>query len=192
MANRRLKRRKEQAQKKAAKQEPAMDPASYLDSLINEPEQLIDPEDTQEYERAMGAVSKMLHEDDKTSDALVQELAAMSQMSPESGGGANPKIDAVVKLTAQIIKNLDDRIDLDENIIGPMIPAVVGQLIELNQAANGVQYSTQEMELALGTSVEAVTSMYPEDEAGQQELAGEMGEQEIADTQSAYAAMSQG
>ena len=133
--------------------DPAGNPV-VTDVTMENQGQPASPQEQKEYERATAALHEVLYGSPETSNSVVKAL----QHTPES------KIDPLVKTSIMIMSQLDEKIDLDENIISQMAQDVVGRLIEMAEVRYNIEYSDVEMQQALGATWEGVTQMFGADE----------------------------
>lgn len=112
------------------------------------------PEEQQEYERVLGATMTAMYKDPEISKAIVDQL------QPED------KIGSVVKASVLLIKQIDEKVNMDEVVIPQITQDVVDQMIQLAERTKGMQFSEQEMQGALGATFEGVMQVFginPED-----------------------------
>ena len=107
-----------------------------------------------EYENAMEALYKVLYENDKTSQAIVQGL----ESTP------NNKIEPIAKMGITLISQLDEKVDLDEAVVASITAEVVDRLIEMAEVRYKAEYSDVDMQRALGATWEGVMQMFGVDE----------------------------
>lgn len=124
------------------------------DVTMEKPEQTASPQEQKEYERATAAMHEVLYGSPETSNSVVKAL----QHTPTE------KIDPLVKTSVMIMSQLDEKIDLDENVIAQVTQDLVGRLIEMAETRYSIEYSDVEMQQALGATWEGVTQMFGADE----------------------------
>jgi len=122
------------------------------------------PSEQKEYERAMGALYKIMYEDDSASNSLI------GQLSPEE------KVGSVAKASMLLITQLDDKLDFDEAIIAQMTEEVVDRVIELGEAKFGeeMSFTDNESQAALGATWEGVMQIFGVDEQDSEQLTAGM------------------
>lgn len=121
------------------------------------------PEEQKEYERAMTAMSKVLYDNEKTSNAIVD------QVNPDD------KIDSTAKVSMLFMKQLDEKIDLDESVVAQMTEETVMRVMELAEARHGVQFDEREAQIILSSTWEGISQMFGMDEAQHKELVNSVG-----------------
>lgn len=119
-----------------------------------------------EYERAMAALSKVLYEDERTSNAVVRQL------TPEE------KVGSIAKASMLVISQLDQRLDFDEVIIPQFTQDVTDRIVDLYENVHG-EVSEQEAQRAFGATWEGVMEMYGVDENDYAELTAGMSDEEF-------------
>lgn len=131
------------------------------------PDQDASPEEQAEYERAMGALSKIIYEDDNANEAITKML------SPQE------KVGSVAKASLITIQQLDMKFDIDEVVIPELTQEAVGRIIDLYQNVHGEEFSDQEAQGALGATWEGIMELYGMDEADYAELTAGMSEEDF-------------
>jgi hypothetical protein len=106
------------------------------------------PEEQEEYDRAMDALYQVLYNNDKTSKAVADQLNAQN------------KVDSVARAGILIIKSLDERISMDEEIIPQMTREVADSLIEMAEAKGIPEFSESEAKAVLGATWEGVMAVF--------------------------------
>lgn len=132
------------------------------------PEEQASPEEQQEYQRAMQALSKVLYANDKTANSVV------NQIDP------NDKVGSTAKANMLIIQQLDKQINMDESIIAQMTQEVSERVMELAETRHGFEYSEREAQVILGATWEGVMQIFGVDETDVQGLAQEIGPDNMA------------
>lgn len=131
-------------------------------------------DEQREYERAMGALSKILYEDERTSASIVRQL------TPEE------KIGSVAKASMLTITQLDQKLDFDESIIAEFTQDVVDRIIDLYENVHSEEFSDQEMKQALGATWEGIMEVYGVDEEDYAELTAGLSDEEFEGYKSQY------
>ena len=129
---------------------PAQPPAAGSGDLPM-PEQEATPDEQTEYERGMAAVAKVLYSNDKTANAVVD------QVDP------NNKIGSTAKVNILFMRELDKKVDLAEVVIAPITQEVTERVVELAEARHGIEYAPDEVEKILGATWEGVATLFGSD-----------------------------
>lgn len=116
-------------------------------------------EEQKEYERGMAAVMQVIHGDEKGQRAIIGRL------DPQNAVGS------VAETSANVIFTVDEKIDLNENVIMPLLEELVPLVAEIGQKSKKIQISPKEIEQALATATELVLDNYGVDEEGYAEAA---------------------
>lgn len=139
------------------------------------PDQEATPEEQAEYERAVGALSKVLYENDQTSSAIVRQLV------PEE------RIGSVAKASMLIIQQLDDKFDFDETVIPELTQETVDRVIDLFENSKlDDEFTEQEAQAALGATWEGVMEMYGIDEDQYAEMTAGMSQEDFKGFENEY------
>lgn len=125
------------------------------------------PEEQQAYESGLAAVSKILHEDDKSSESVLNMLR---QGKPQSG---------VVTATAMILAEVDRQLDVPETVILELVADILDQVIELGSAAGIFEMSDQEIKQAYLVAVKEILAAYGMEEGDVEELMSGMDESTV-------------
>lgn len=107
-----------------------------------------DEREQKEYERAMRAMAKVLYGNDKTANAIVD------QVDPNDIIGSTSKVGML------FIKELDRKINMDEAVIAEVTRESVERITELAEARHRIEYKAADMEKVLGSVWEGVQSMF--------------------------------
>jgi hypothetical protein len=142
--------------------------------MASGPETEATPEEQQDYERATQVLSKVLYEDERTSEAVLKQL------QPQE------KIGSVAKTSMMVIKQIDEKIDLDEVIIPQFTQDVVDRVVDLYENAHGDEFSEQETQAVLGSAWEGVMEMFGVDEESYAELTAGMSQEEFGSYEQQY------
>lgn len=132
------------------------------------PEEDASPEEQQEYQRAMQALSQILYANDKTANAIVD------QIDPQD------KIGSTSKVNMLLIQQLDQKINMDESIVAQMTQEVTERVMELAEARHDIKYSEREAQVILGATWEGVAQMFGANAESVQGLAEELGPDNLA------------
>lgn len=132
------------------------------------PEEQASPEEQQEYQRAMKALSQVLYANDKTSNAIVDQI------------DPNDKVGSTAKVNMLVMQQLDKKINMDESIVAQMTQEVAERIMELAEARHGFEYSEREAQVILGATWEGVAQMFGVTAEDAQGLAQELGPDNLA------------
>ncbi len=126
------------------------------------------PEEQAAYEEAMKAVAQVLYSNEKLSNSIVD------QINPEN------MVDSTAKVSMLLIKQLDEKVDLDEIVIAEVTQEVVSRIIELAEARHQIDYGEDEMQVILSATFEGVGEMFGGmDEQSMQQLTGMVGHENM-------------
>jgi hypothetical protein len=125
------------------------------------------PEEQQEYERALGAVNRVMYGDPNTSRSIADQLR------PED------KIGSTVKASILLIKQLDEKIDMDEVVIPQITQEVADRMIDMGEQVKGMEFSEQDAQAVLGATWEGVMEVFGIDPETYEEFTQGMSEQDI-------------
>jgi hypothetical protein len=106
----------------------------------------------------MRAVARILYSNDSSAQGIVD------QINPDD------KVSTTSKVGMLFIKELDRKINMDENVIAEVTRESVGRIAELAEARHGVKYERTDMEKIIGATWEGVQMMYGSDERVSQEF----------------------
>lgn len=107
------------------------------------------PEEQQEYERAMRALAQVLYSNDKTANSIVDQIDAQGD-----------KVGSTAKVSMLLIKSLDQKVNLNENVVSAVTQETVERIMELSEARHGIQYQPDEAEKILGATWEGIQAMF--------------------------------
>jgi len=110
------------------------------------------PEEQQEYERALGAISQVIYGDDRSNESI------MKAMHTEN------KVGSIIKAASGIIVQVDGQIQMDEVVIPQITQDVVNMLMELAETKEGIEFDETEMKQALSGTWEAIMQVFGGDE----------------------------
>jgi hypothetical protein len=126
------------------------------------------PEEQQEYERAMKAVSDVLYSNEKLSNSIVD------QINPEN------MVDSTAKVSMLLIQQLDEKVDFAEVVVAQVTQEIVSRIIELAEARHQIEYGEDEMQVILSATFEGVGEMFGGmDEQSMQELTTSVGHENM-------------
>lgn len=131
-------------------------------------------EEQAEYERVLGAVERVLYQEEATSKPIEEMLR-----TDES------KIDGVVSAALMVISEVDKQLDMDDVVIAEITQDTVDRLIEMSEA-KGAEWSEQETQGALGATWEGVMEMFGVDEEDYNQMTGEMSEEDFKSAEQTY------
>ena len=110
--------------------------------------QQADPQLQQEYARAIRSMAKVLYSNDQTANSIVDQIRPDNLVSDTA------------KVATIFIKELDRKINMDENVIAEVTRESVERISELAEARHQIQYSMPDLEKIMGATWEGVQSMY--------------------------------
>lgn len=108
-------------------------------------------DEQQEYERAITALARVLYANDKTANAIVD------QVDP------NDKVGSTAKVSILLMRELDRKINMADVVIAPITEEVVTRIAELAEARHSVEFNPAEVEQALGAAWEGVAALFGSD-----------------------------
>lgn len=140
----------------------------------------VSPQEQAEYERVIGALSKVLYGDNKSHSAIMKQI--------------NPKdpFNSITMLAVRVITALDERLDIMETVILGLVPEVVDRLIELAEKSGRVQVSDRDAARIAAATQEQLMQEYetkPEDYAAMVEG---VSPEEMAEYQNVYKGLKNG
>ena len=124
-------------------------------------------EEQAELDRALGALSKVLYEDDNTSQSI------QDQLRPEE------RIGSIAKASILLIQQLDEKLDLDEVVIAEFTQEVADRVIDMYEAKNDEEVTDEDAQKVLGATWEGVQELFGVDEDSYEEMTQGMGEEDI-------------
>ena len=158
-----------------------VDPAaSAIKGKMPVSEEKANPEEQAEYERAMKALSMVLYSNDKTANAIVEQI------------NPNDKVGSTTKANLLLIQQLDEKIQMDGSVIPQMTQEVTSRIIELAEARYGIEYGGRETLVILGATWEGVQGMFAEDGEGLQPMIEEIGPEGLQGLQKQHEAFLNG
>lgn len=134
------------------------------------------PEEQQEYERSMRAMAEVLYGNEKTSNAIVD------QVDP------NDKVSSTSKVSMLFLQQLDEKINMDESVVSQMTEETVTRIMELAENRHQVEYDESEVQVILSTVWEGVSQMFGMDEASHSELVNNVGADRLPQLKEQYEA----
>lgn len=134
------------------------------------------PEEQAEYERAMTAMAQVLYTNEKTSNAIVD------QVDP------NNKIDSTSKASMLFFQQLDEKVDMDEAVVAQMTQESVARIMELAENRHNMTYDDREQQIILSTVWEGIQTMFGMDEADHQQAVASVGADKLGALKQTYEA----
>ncbi len=126
---------------------PTEGPA-YQGEDVEIPQEEATPAEQAEYERVVGAMQKILYEEDRLVDSVMQQL------------DPNDKVSSTTKATTLFIQQIDERLDMDEIVIPQVTMDAVEMITELAEQRFGQEFSEQELQATFGSTWEGVMAMF--------------------------------
>jgi hypothetical protein len=130
-------------------------------SLAGEDEEAT-PEEQAEYDRALDGLHQILYEDPERSQAIADTL------QPQD------KIGSVTRTAIMLIKQLDEGIDLDENVVAEITVDTADRLMEIGEASKGMTFSEKEAQAVAGATWEGVMALFGVDQDSVTEMTAGM------------------
>lgn len=130
------------------------------------------PEEQQEYERVMQAISTALYDDDKTFEAVNQMLQS----------GEDP-VQAVVKATILVITEIDKKIDIPDVVLPQLPSTVFDMILEIGTKAGVLNLTDEQVKAGVSAAQQMLMQVYgltEEDFAGLSEGLDENDVNELA------------
>ena len=138
------------------------------------------PEEQKEYERAMQALAQILYSNEKTSNAIVD------QINPED------KVSSTAKVSILLMKQLDSKIQLDEGVVAEVTREATARIMELAEARHGLEYGGREEQVILGSVWEGIQSVFGMDQDDAAILMQGIGGDNLAQMKETYEGMLNG
>ncbi len=135
-----------------------------------------EPEEQKEYERSMNAMAQVLYSNEKTSNAIVD------QVDP------NDKVSSTAKVSMLFMQQLDEKINMDESIVSQMTEETVTRIMELAENRHGLEYDESEAQVILSTTWEGISQLFGMDETGHSELVNSVGSDRLPQLKEQYEA----
>lgn len=111
-------------------------------------EQEASPEEQQQYENALAAISEALYENDQTFEGIEKML--------QSGD----PIDAITRAGVTLITEVDKQINMPEAVLFAVVPDVFDMLVEIGTRAGFFEMDDEQMKLGLATFQETLLRAY--------------------------------
>lgn len=137
-------------------------------------EEAATPEEQAEYERAVGALGKVLYEDDETADAVVDQLRE------------EDPVGSITKASILLVRQLDDRLDLDENVIAQFTLEVLDRVVELYETKTGQDLPPEEVEKVTAATWEGIMQVYDIDEEDYRQFTDGLSEDDVKAMEQSY------
>jgi hypothetical protein len=134
------------------------------------------PEEQKEYERSMNAMAQVLYGNEKTSNAIVD------QVDP------NDKVSSTAKVSMLFMQQLDEKISMDESVVSQMTEETVTRIMELAENRHQLHYDESEAQVILSTTWEGISQLFGMDEAGHNELVNSVGADRLPQLKEQYEA----
>lgn len=124
-------------------------------------------EEQAELERAIGALSKVMYEDDNTSQSI------QDQLRPEE------RIGSIAKASIMLVQQMDERLDLDEVIVAQFTQEVADRMIDMYEQKNDEEVSEEDAQKVLGATWEGVQELFGIDEDSYEEMTQGMTDEDL-------------
>lgn len=134
---------------------------------ITGPEEEATPEEQANYERALDGLHQILYEDPERSKAIADTLQP------------NDKVGSIVKTGVMLIKQLDEKLDLDQNVIAEITVDTADRLMELGEASKDMTFSEKETQAIAGATWEGVMALFGMDDESVRDMTSGMSPEEI-------------
>lgn len=138
------------------------------------------PEEQAEYERAMKALASVLYRNDRTANAIVDQILP------------DDKISTTTKASILLIQQLDEKINMDEAVVAQMSQEVTARLMELAENRHGMQYGDREAQVIMGSVWEGVQELFGMEKQDAEALMAGIGGEGLVDLKGQYEAMLNG
>jgi hypothetical protein len=132
------------------------------------------PEEQKEYERAMQALAQVLYNNPAVANAIVDQI------------DPNDKVSSTAKVSMLLIKQIDEKIQLDENVVAEVTKETVGRIEELAEARHGITYGGREHQVILGSTWEGIQKMFGMEKEEAEALMAGVGGEGLADLKQQY------
>lgn len=137
-------------------------------------EEAATPEEQAEYERAVGALGKVMYEDEESSEAILDQLRE------------EDPIGSITKASVLLVRQLDDRLDLDENVIAQFTLEVVDRMVDLYQEKTGQPLEDADVEKVVASTWEGIMQVYDIDEEDYRQFTDGLSEDEVKSMEQSY------
>lgn len=132
------------------------------------------PEEQAEYERVLGAINRVMYGDENTSQSIADQL------QPQD------KIGSTVKASLLLMKQIDEKVDMDEVVIPQITQEVADRMIDLGEQVKGMQFSEQEVQAVAGATWEGVMEIFGVDPDSYEELTQGMSPEQVQGFEKEY------
>jgi lipopolysaccharide biosynthesis regulator YciM len=132
------------------------------------------PEEQKEYERAMQALAQVLYNNPEVANAIVDQI------------DPNDKVSSTAKVSMLLIKQIDEKIQLDVNVVAEVTKETVGRIEELAEARHGIEYGGREHQVILGSTWEGIQKMFGMEKEEAEALMAGVGGEGLADLKQQY------
>ena len=132
------------------------------------------PEEQAAYEKALEDLHQVLYEDEARTAGFVKML------DPQD------KVGSTVKTSVTLVKLMDEKSDLDENIIAELTVDIADRMIELGETAHDMQFSEKETQAIAGATWEGVMQLFGMDEGSMSQMTQGMSEEQLAGYEKEY------
>ena len=132
------------------------------------------PGEQAEFERVMIAVEKIMYGDDKANAGIV------------NGIDPRDKIGSVAQTAAILLKQIDDKVDMDEVVIPEVTMEVTDRVIDIAENAKGLEFSEAEQQAIWGATWELVMGAFGVDPDDFAELTDGMSDDDLAGYETQY------
>jgi hypothetical protein len=131
-------------------------------------EEAATPEEQQEYERAMNALTQVMYGNDKIADALVDQV------------DVDDKVSSTTKAAILLIQQLDEKANLGDAVVAEVTMEATERLIELVENARNIKYGDRETQVIAASVWEGVQDLFGVEAQDLQGLVSSMDEQGLA------------
>jgi len=132
------------------------------------------PEEQAAYEKAVDELHQVLYEDEERTAGFVQML------DPQD------KIGSTVKTSVMLLKMMDEKSDLNENIVAELTVDIADRMIELGETAHDMTFSEKETQAVAGATWEGVMQLFGMDEESMSQMTQGMSEEELGGYEKQY------
>jgi len=143
-------------------------------------EEQASPEEQAEYERAMRALSQVLYGNDKTANAIVDQII------PED------KIQSTTMTSLLVFQQLDEKLQMDESVVPQMTQEITERIMELAEARHEITYGDREVQVIMGSVWEGIQQMFGMDQQDAEGLMAGLGGEGVADLKTQHEAFLNG
>jgi hypothetical protein len=132
------------------------------------------PEEQEQYEQVLAAISKALYSDDKTFEGFEQMLQ-----------GDDP-VDSLVRATTTLISEVDKKIQIPEVVIPQLPMRVFDMLLEVGTKAGFFELTDEEIRLGAGAAQDTVNRVYGISAENFEGMTADLNEQDVEQLSSYY------